>query len=73
MGMMREKTEKKGGSDKEEQEGNEVDTNHEDDEYETLIDYTLKVLLTLKMIVCQIIDRVEKERAFESLDVAKCK
>lgn len=43
MGMMREKSAKKGGTDKEKEEGNEVDTSHEDDEYEALIDYTLKV------------------------------
>lgn len=43
MGMMREKASKKGGSDKEKQEGNDIDTSLEDDEYEALIDYTLKV------------------------------
>lgn len=43
MGMMREKAGKKGASDKERQEGNDIDTSHEDDEYEALIDYTLKV------------------------------
>ncbi|XP_063872030.1 uncharacterized protein LOC135106701 [Scylla paramamosain] len=41
MGMMREKSAKKGTADKE-YEGNELDTSHEDDEYESLIDYTLK-------------------------------
>ena len=43
LGMMREKGAKKGGSGKEKQEGNDIDTSHEDDEYESLIDYTLKV------------------------------
>ncbi|XP_071529086.1 uncharacterized protein [Panulirus ornatus] len=42
MGMMREKGGKKDKDGKEEQEGNEVDTSQEKDEYEALIDYTLK-------------------------------
>ncbi|MPD01697.1 hypothetical protein E2C01_097237 [Portunus trituberculatus] len=43
MGMMREKNAKKAAAEKENEEGNELDTSHEDDEYEALIDYTLKV------------------------------
>ncbi|KAK8751810.1 hypothetical protein OTU49_010409, partial [Cherax quadricarinatus] len=41
MGMMREKSSKKGETSREEEQGNEVDTSQED-EYETLIDYSLK-------------------------------
>lgn len=43
MGMMREKGGKKDAGGKGEQEGNEVNTSQEEDEYESLIDYTLKV------------------------------
>lgn len=43
MGMMREKNGKKGESDKEKEQGNDINTSLEDDEYEALIDYTLKV------------------------------
>ncbi|XP_042206944.1 phospholipase A2 A2-actitoxin-Ucs2a-like isoform X2 [Homarus americanus] len=42
MGMRREKGSKNGENIKEEEEGNEVNTDQEKDEYEALIDYTLK-------------------------------
>ncbi|XP_045600644.1 uncharacterized protein [Procambarus clarkii] len=42
MGMMREKGAKKGDSSREEEQGNELDTSQEKDDYEALVDYTLK-------------------------------